>query len=192
MSSEELLSSSFWTTKMKTYFKVMDVDQNGFLSLSEFEETAERLVQLQDNPSKAEDIREVFRSLFQYFVAGGEPVDSETQIAEEEFLAKAAKTISLSPPPAVEVGKRKNVVFFDAIDTDGSGEISPEEYRKYLAIYSGGDDAERAKQAFDSIDIDGNGLINRSEFVQAHVHYWFEGVKDPNYSPLPYGPLVDS
>ena len=192
MSSQEFLSSTFWVTKMKTYFKVMDVDQNGFLSLSEFEEIAERLVQLQDNASKAEDIREVFRLLFQYFVAGGDPVDSETQIAEEEFLAKTANTIFLSPPAAVEVGKRKNVVFFDSIDTDGSGEISPEEYRKYLAIYSGGDDAERAKQAFDSIDIDGNGLISRDEFVKAHIHYWFERVEDPNYSPLPYGPLVDS
>ena len=177
---------------MKTYFKLMDVDQNGFLSLSEFEEIAERLVQLQNNSSNAEDIREVFRSLFKYFVAGGEPVDGETQIAEEEFLAKAAKTISLSPPPAVEVGKRKNVVFFDAIDTDGSGKISPEEYRQYLAIYSGGDDVKGAKQAFDSIDIDSNGLINRDEFVKAHLHYWFEPVEDPNYFPLPYGPLVEA
>lgn len=176
---------------MKTYFKVMDTNGNGFLSLSEYEEIAERLVQNQKDRSKDEEIRVVFRSLFNNFVAGGNPVDAETQIPYEEFLANAAKAVSLMQSSR-EVGKRKNEVFFDFVDTDSSGEISREEYRKYLAIYSGGEDTDRADRAFDSIDVDGNGSITRAEFIEGHLHYWFEPISDPNYSPLPYGPLVDS
>ena len=191
MSPEELLSSNFWVAKMKTYFKVMDTNQNGFLSRSEYEEIAERLVQNQSDRSKDEEIRGVFRSLFDNFVAGGEQVDAETEIGYEKFLANAAKAVSLMQSSR-EAGRRKNEVFFDFVDTDGSGQISREEYRKYLAIYSGGEDPDRADRAFDSIDVDGNGSIARAEFIEGHMHYWYEPTRNPSYSPLPYGPLVDS
>ncbi|WP_143437950.1 EF-hand domain-containing protein [Hydrocoleum sp. CS-953] len=191
MSPEDLLSSNFWVAKMKTYFKVMDTNQNGFLSRSEYEEIAERLVQNQNDRSKDEEIRAVFRSLFHNFVAGGSEVDAETEISYEKFLANAAKAVSLMQSSR-EAGRRKNEVFFDFVDTDSSGKISREEYRKYLAIYSGGEDTDRADQAFDSIDVDGNGFISRTEFIEGHMNYWYEPTSDPNYSPLPYGPLVDS
>ena len=191
MSPEEFLSSNIWVTRIKTYFKVMDTDGNGFLSLSDFEEIAERLIQNQNDSSKDEEIRAVFRSLFDHIVAGGNQVDPEAQIPYEEFLANAAKAVS-SIESTYEVGTRKNEVFFDFVDTDSSGEISREEYRKYLAIYSGAENTDRADRAFDSIDVDGNGSITRSEFIEGHMRYWFEPTSDPSYSPLPYGPLVDS
>ncbi|NET02215.1 MAG: hypothetical protein F6K62_10655 [Sphaerospermopsis sp. SIO1G2] len=191
MSPEDLLSSSFWVAKMKTYFKVMDTNQNGFLSRSEYEEIAERLVQNQNERSKDDEIRAVFHSLFYNFVAGGSEVDAETEIDYEKFLANAAKAVSLMQSSR-EAGRRKNEVFFDFVDTDGSGKISREEYRKYLTIYSGGEDTNRADRAFDSIDVDGNGFISRTEFIEGHMNYWYESTSDPNYSPLPYGPLVDS
>lgn len=198
MSPETFLSSNVWVTKMKTYFKAMDVDRNGFLSLSDYEEIAERLLQNQGEQSNSEEIREVFRSLFEHMVAGAVPVDGETKISEEQFLANAAKVISLiqSSPEAgkssFEAGKRKNEVLFDLIDTDRSGEISREEYRKYLVIYTGKDDADRADQAFDSIDLDRNGSISRDEFIECHLRYWSEHASDPSSSPIPYGSLVDS
>lgn len=191
MSPEQFLSSAIWVARMKTYFKLMDVDKNGVLSLSDFEAIAARMLELQDSSSKSEEIRELFRSLYQHVVAGGAAVDSNTTIGEEEFLGNAAKAVTLieSTP---EVGRKKNEVFFDFIDTDHSGQISREEYRKYLAIYSGGDDADRANQAFDSIDVDGMGSISREEFIEGHMRYWFEDGSDQSFSPLPYGPLVDS
>ena len=198
MSPETFLSSNVWVAKMKTYFKAMDVNRNGLLSLSDYEEIAERLLQNQGSQSNSEEIREVFRSLFEHMVAGAVPVDGETQISEEQFLANAAKVISLiqSSPEAgkssFEAGKRKNEVLFDLIDTDRSGDISREEYRKYLAIYTGEDDADRANLAFDSIDLDGNGSISRDEFIESHLRYWSEHASDPSSSPLPYGPLVDA
>ncbi|NES01921.1 MAG: hypothetical protein F6K22_03205 [Okeania sp. SIO2F4] len=194
MSPEQFLSSSVWRTRMKTYFKLMDVDQNGVLTLSDFEEIANRLIQLQNDSSKNEEIREMCHSLFQYFIAGGEPVDSTTRITEEDLIAKVAKTVSLieSPDKILEVARRKNEIFFDIIDTDNSGQISREEYRKYLAVYTGSQQPEHADQAFDSIDLDKSGSISREEFVEAHRRYWFEIGGDKDNSPLPYGVLVDS
>ncbi|MDY7003399.1 MAG: hypothetical protein SWX82_05385 [Cyanobacteriota bacterium] len=71
MSPEQFLSSPVWRTRMKTYFKLMDVDKNGVLTLSDFEEIANRLIQLQNDSSKNEEIREMCHSLFQHFMAGG-------------------------------------------------------------------------------------------------------------------------
>ncbi|NEP74280.1 MAG: hypothetical protein F6K25_20965 [Okeania sp. SIO2G4] len=194
MSPEQFLSSSIWRTRMKTYFKLMDVDQNGILTLSDFEEIANRLIQLQNDSSRSEEIREMCRSVFQYFIAGGEPVDSNTQITEEDLIAKVVKIVSLSESPdkALAVARHKNELFFDIIDTDHSGQISREEYRKYLALYTGVEQPDHADQAFDSIDSDKSGSISREEFVEAHRRYWYEIGDEKDNSPLPYGQLVDS
>ncbi|NEP56368.1 MAG: hypothetical protein F6K31_05000 [Symploca sp. SIO2G7] len=191
MTPEKFLSSSIWVARVKTYFKLMDVNGDGFLSLSDYEEIADRFVELQSNSSNSEEIRTLFRALFKNMIAGGASVDANTKITEEESVTNAAKAVSVLQS-APEVGRRKNEVFFDLIDTDNSGKISREEYRKYLAIYSGGEQPERADKAFDSIDTDGNGSITRAEFVEGHMGYWFTHPSDQNHSPLPYGPLVDA
>ena len=174
---------------MKTYFQVMDVNQDGVLSLSDYEQVANRLIQQQKDLSKSEEIHEVFRSLFHNFVAGGNP-EKNDQVDIETFLTNAAKAVS-SMQSAPDAGRKKNEVFFDFVDTNASGMISQEEYRKYLAIYSGSDNSNRADQAFASIDLDGNNLISRNEFVEAHMRYWFELTSNLEGEPLPYGPLVN-
>lgn len=193
MTPEDFLSSSVWVTRMKTYFKLMDVNGDGVLSLSDYETIADRFVKLQDNSSNYEVIRTLFHDLFQDFIAGGGAVDANTKIGEEEFITNAAKTVSLleSSVEVMEVGKKKNEVFFDLIDTDHSGEISREEYRKYLAIYSGKDQPEVADKAFNSLDTDGNGSITRTEFIEGHMGYWGTIPRDKTDGPLPYGPLID-
>ncbi|NET59909.1 MAG: hypothetical protein F6K47_28295 [Symploca sp. SIO2E6] len=188
MTPEKFLSSSVWVTRIKTYFKLMDLNGDGFLTLAEFEAIADRLIELQGDPSKAEAVRTLFHALFENVIAGGASVDANTRISEEELVANAAKAVSIVPS-AEEVGRQKNEVFFDIIDTDNSGEISREEYRKYLAIYSGGDQPERADKAFESIDTDGNGSITRAEFIEGHMGYWFTHPSEHNHSPLPYGPI---
>ncbi|NEQ41504.1 MAG: hypothetical protein F6K40_37050 [Okeania sp. SIO3I5] len=192
MSPEQFVSSSVWRAKMKTYFKLMDVDKNGVLTLSDYEEIANRLIQLQSDSSKDEEIRKMCRSLFQSFMAGGEAVDDNTKVTEEDLIAKAAKMVSSTEPSVLEVGRKKNEIFFDIIDTDHSGQISREEYRKYLAVYTGVEQPDHANQAFDSIDSDKSGFISREEFVEAHIRYWFEPGDDRENPPLPYGLLVGS
>ncbi|NES73100.1 MAG: hypothetical protein F6K24_51865, partial [Okeania sp. SIO2D1] len=175
---------------------LMDVDKNGVLTLSDFEEIANRLIQLQNDSSRNEEIRQMCHSLFQNFMAGGGPVDSNTRISEEDLIANAAEAVSLSlaefPDKKYEVARYKNELFFDIIDTDHSGEISRQEYRKYLATYTGEEKSDNADQAFDSIDSDGSGSISREEFIEAHRLYWFEIGDEKDNSPLPYGQLVDS
>jgi len=90
------------------------------------------------------------------------------------------------------VGRQKNEVFFDLIDTDNSGEISREKYRKYLTIYSGKDEPERAYEAFASLDTDGNGSITRTEFIEGHMKYWWTTPEEQGDAPLPYGSLINT
>ena len=189
MTPQEFLSSSVWISKMRTYFQVMDVNQDGVLSLSDYEQVANRLTQQQKDSSRSEEIYQIFRSLFHNFVAGGDS-EGNQQVDVEAFLANAAKAVS-SMQSAPEAGRKKNEVFFDFIDTDSSGVISQKEYRNYLTIYSGGDNFDRADQAFASMDLDGDNRITRDEFVEGHMRYWFELTNDLEGQPLPYGPLVN-
>ncbi len=189
MTSENFLSSEVWVARMKTYFKLMDVNGDRVLSLLDYETIADRFIQIQGDSSNSEVIKDLFKNLFKNFVAGGAAVDANTTIGEEEFISNAAKGVSVVES-AIESGRRKNEVFFDLVDTNHSGEISYEEYRKYLAIYSGGDDPERAKKAFESLDVDGDGSITRNEFIEGHVRYWFTLPSDQADNPLPYGPLI--
>ncbi|WP_158069429.1 EF-hand domain-containing protein [Moorena bouillonii] len=191
MTPEDFLSSSAWIVRMKTYFKLMDVNGDGVLSLSDYETIAARFVKLQDNSSNSEVIRTLFHDLFQNFLAGGGAVDTNTMIGEEEFITNAAKAVTVLESSR-EVGEKKNEVFFDLIDTDDSGQISREEYRKYLAIYSGEDQPERAYKAFESLDADGDGSITRAEFIEGHMGYWCTLPRDQTDGPLPYGPLIDT
>lgn len=190
MTPQDFLTSNVWVLRMKTYFSIMDVNHDGVLSVSDYEQIADRLIQKQQDTSKSAEIQGVFGSLFKNFVAGGNS-DQNAQVDLEAFLVNAAKAVS-SMQSAPEAGRRKNEVFFDFVDTDNSGAISPEEYRQYLAIYSGGDAPDRAEQAFVSIDVDGNGSISREEFVEAHMRYWFELTGDSAHGPLPYGPLIEN
>lgn len=176
---------------MKTYFKLMDVNGNGVLSLLDYETIADRFIELQGDSSNSEVIRTLFQNLFHNFVVGGSTLGANTTIGEEEFINNAAKAVSVIES-AIEAGRRKNEVFFDLVDTNHSGKISYEEYRQYLAIYSGGDDPDRAKKAFESLDVDGHGSITRTEFIEGHVRYWFTLPSDQADNPLPYGPLIDT
>ncbi|NER52063.1 MAG: hypothetical protein F6J92_36570 [Symploca sp. SIO1A3] len=190
MTPEDFLSSSAWIVRMKTYFKLMDVNGDGVLSLSDYETIADRFIKIQGDSSNSEEIQTLFHDLFQYVIAGGGAVDANTMIGEEEFITNAAKAV-LGLESSLEVGRQKNEVFFDLIDTDHSGEISREEYRKYLTIYSGEDQPERADKAFNSLDTDGNGFITRAEFIEGHMGYWGTIPSNQTESPLPYGPLIE-
>ena len=191
MTPENFLSSSVWVARIKTYFKLMDVNGDGFLSLLDYETIADRFIEVQSDSSNSEVIRTLFKNLFHNVAAGGGTLDANTAIGEEEFINNAAKAVSVIESTR-EVGRRKNEVFFELVDTDRSGKISYEEYRQYLSIYSGGDDADRAKKAFESLDVDGDGSITRTEFIEGHMRYWFTLPSDQADTPLPYGPLIDT
>ena len=78
--------------------------------------------------------------------------------------------------------------WFDVVDTNGDGVISPLEFGVYFKIM--GIDESSTQASFDAIDTNHDGLISRDEFVAAGVDF-FVGVDETSGGTLFWGPLVD-
>ncbi|XP_053635742.2 uncharacterized protein CBP isoform X4 [Cherax quadricarinatus] len=80
------------------------------------------------------------------------------------------------------------VYFFKAVDTDGSGEISIEEFEVFYTCL--GLTEEDAAQSFAAIDKNGDGKLSRKEFVKLGREF-FLSEDETQPSKLFWGPLSD-
>lgn len=190
-SVDDYLNSPFWVRKITTYFRAMDVIEDGVLTLSDYDTVADRIVANQENQQQADHIRAVFRTTFEKLVAAGKPTDATTKVPLDEFLRNTAQC-ALDDVHAPVAARREKEVFFDFVDTDANGVISRDEYTRYLTVYFGEKAGAGADTAFDSLDYNKDGIISREEFIKSHYHYWFDCFGDEATTPLPYGPLVSS
>ena len=110
----------------------------------------------------------------------------DMKMALEQFLKM---TSQFTTDPEKQAMNRQNMSsFFDIVDTNGDGIISPEEFKVYFKCM--GIAEEYAKPSFDAIDTDKNGLISRDEFIAAGSEF-FNGVDQSHGAALFFGPLVD-
>ena len=76
----------------------------------------------------------------------------------DEFLAALAKVFAL--PNGRQMMEHLNTSMFDAIDVNGNGTISLEEYTIFVG--AAGVSAEMAQKAFRKLDLDGSGVMSRA------------------------------
>ena len=78
---------------------------------------------------------------------------------------------------------------FDAIDSNGSGHISLEEFKNYFYVFApGSSDADKVL-SFNLIDADHDGSISREEFLEAAFEY-LHGFQKTELSKVFHGPLL--
>ena len=110
----------------------------------------------------------------------------DKKMTQEEFLKMTGE---FAADPEVPSTMRQTLsAFFDIVDTNGDGVISPEEFKVYFKCI--GIAEEYAKPSFDAIDTDKNGLISKDEFIAAGFEF-YNGVDQSHGAALFFGPLVD-
>lgn len=181
--------SAFWVRKMKTYFEAMDIIKDNGLTKTDYDCVANRLFRTIRGRDQEAEIHEVYQKMFEIVVAGGDFVGGDTKIGVDDFIVNAARFLAENES-AADFMKQKHNLFFDFADTDGNGTISGKEYKQYLVAYFGKNGEKMSEECFESIDRDGDQKITRKEFVDAHLHYWFETEANEALNPLPYGPLM--
>lgn len=79
---------------------------------------------------------------------------------------------------------------FDAINTNGDGHISVQEFTIYLKVVAPDVTGDEAEHAFSVIDADKNGEISREEFLAAATDFFYE-VKETEAANVFMGKLYN-
>ena len=160
----------FQQRKLVRMFDVMDVNGDGFIQRVDFVHRVNALARLRGWHGTSATYERHMRTALEEWQAICESadVDENARISQEEFIRYLGTF--LDDREAIRAYARGDVqLMFDAMDADGDGKITVEEYRTYLEVC--GLDASAADAFFAHADLDENGLVTRTEMAHAVEEY---------------------
>ncbi|CAL4095433.1 unnamed protein product, partial [Meganyctiphanes norvegica] len=177
--------TSFWRRKMRTHHMVFDINNDGVVSWDDFEVLISRFTDLGNlSQDQANTFREEMKLAWEE--EWGASSDPFAFIGQEQFMSNMETVVNTK-------NLRKKVArplsyFFKAVDRDGSGEISIEEFKLF---YKGlGLSEEAAMETFASIDVNNDGLLSIKEFCKMGKDFFLS--EDENRpSKMFWGPLAN-
>lgn len=170
---------------MRTHHRLLDVNKDGVVSWDDFDALITRFRELgRLTPQEVTNFTDALRHVWEE--EWGASSDPYVFIGQEQFLTQMEHVVNTK-----ELRKRVAsplIYFFKAVDTDGSGEISVEEFQMF---YSGlGLSEEDAAVSFAAIDKNGDGKLSMKEFIKLGREF-FLSEDDTRPSKLFWGPLSD-
>lgn len=158
--------TSFQKQKIRRLFAVLDVNRDGRVDRDDFIHRVEALARLRGWTRESPEYESNLHFVLEEWAAVRDSADLDESgaVGPDEFLRYAE--IFLDDPDAVHAYARGDVqLMFDAMDADGDGAITLDEYRAYLAAC--GVDASAAEVFFGHADLDRDGAITREEMARA-------------------------
>jgi juvenile hormone diol kinase len=142
-----------------------DADDNKVLECRDFELLAKRYAEHNAWPEDSEQSQNMHAFLLMWWEMLEAHCDAngDGRLTPHEFIEAS----DARDDAAIDGG---GAVIFDAFDTDRSGTISVEEYRRFLLIYSM--DASHADEDFARLDSDADGALTRDEFSEIMLQYF--------------------
>jgi Ca2+-binding EF-hand superfamily protein len=179
--------TAFRKRKLGMLFDAMDVNRDGHVERADFVRRVETLARLRGwQPGSAPYQRNLEIALDEWQnLRESADVAENGRVAREEFLRYAE--VFLTDRDAIRAYARGDVqLMFDAMDADGDGRITKEEYRLYLEAC--GLDASGADTFFAHADLNEDDHVTRAEMTHAVEEYLVSD--DPaSSSNVLFGPL---
>jgi Ca2+-binding EF-hand superfamily protein len=179
--------TEFRIRKLNRLFDVLDHDGDGAIELADFIRRVERFAKLRGwEQGSPEYLRNLRFALGEWQnLRESADADEDRQITRREFLRYAE--VYLSERDGVRAFAHGDVqLIFDAMDLDGDGRLSIDEYRDYLEVC--GIDRSAADRYFAHADLDEDGAITRQELSHAMEEFLISENPD-SASNLLYGAL---
>lgn len=155
-------------SRLEQRFRLWDSNGNGVIERSDFETEADGIISRlgAEGTAKGNALRQAYLSMFERLAeaAGTQQMNREqfVAVAEQEIISKGDAGFASVVQPTIQA-------IVDVLDTDGDGEIDPDEMTKWFdAIGLSGAEAERA---FAEMDTDGSGKLSTTELVNAVRDY---------------------
>ncbi|WP_043727693.1 EF-hand domain-containing protein [Kutzneria sp. 744] len=114
----------------------------------------------------------IWRELHLPHIPGG-----GTTIVKKQFL-RSTLTLASDPAAAQATVGALAEAFLAITDTDQNGQVSPSEFRAFVAGHFPGLSEAEVEQAFTHLDTDGDGRLSAGEFVRATIDYWTSSDSD--------------
>ncbi|MFD0412249.1 EF-hand domain-containing protein [Streptomyces sp. NPDC127108] len=152
-------------------FDYFDANKDGRIDRSDFEQEANRLIHAFGADTESPRARAVMDgSLAVHDYIMRKAGSKSGSLSREEFIAVSTATVTdRGPAGFAEVLAPYAYACANLCDVDGSGEISQEEYARWLTVI--GAPAENITESFRAMDTDKDGKVSIDEFVAAMKSY---------------------
>ncbi|XP_013399000.1 sarcoplasmic calcium-binding protein [Lingula anatina] len=176
----QLTGSDHWRRKMRTVFRVFDLNGDGCITQEDKEEMNRRTAEymnLDDDKTKT-----VVNQRRTYW--GDEAPD---KVFENEFVE--SHLVKMNEIKFREFWFDILTSRFQMMDLNGDGLISTDEHA--AMFYSYKIPTEHSKKVFDILDSNNDGFISMEEFSHAYTEFWYTENPDNIFNEC-YGPLIDN
>lgn len=174
--------TDIWNQKMRTYFKRVDFDGDGVITVKDFEGMAQRFIdegKLKD--PEASELKAKVVGLWETYKSQADNVDA---ISQEAFIKAMAKIAHDDIKSSIEAPFTK---FFEIVDANKDGNIQGNEFEDFFRIL--GMDPKLAEASFKAIDTNNDGLLSLEEFTTAGKEFFTS--HNDTITKVFFGPLLD-
>ena len=155
------MASDFLQKKFTYEFRILDIDNDGFLTEADFERVAANLnAVLNFSPGSPESDTIHARYMLWWQGASERDKDGDGRVSLEEWLAYDGE-ITSTPDLYQVVLQAGADELFKILDIDEDGAISLTDYTVWLGCY--GVDSATAEAAFQRLDVSGSGQVSNAE-----------------------------
>ncbi|MFC5052243.1 EF-hand domain-containing protein [Saccharothrix xinjiangensis] len=157
------MASDLQRKKTSVVFTAMDVNGDGFLERADFEALTDRWAGIRGEAG-SDRLRELMMRWWEALHAASDE-NSDRKVTLDEVLL-AVDNLGTMLDLVVATAES----MFEAVDEDGDGEISAEEYGRMIHAWTGDDAPTDA--GFARLDLNGDGHISKAEFAGHWVEFW--------------------
>jgi len=173
----------FWERKIRTFFKRMDANGDGFVSKQDYQWLAGKYAEHgQLNYVQAKQVSRKLEKIWDDFYEK----NSKNGDSDEKAYIKSLKE---RKSKLFEMCQQFHGLFFDLIDLSGDGIVQSEEFALFFKVFGIGDETVAA-ESFKKLDTNADGKLSHDEFLKAGFEFFYSGDESLPSKHL-YGPLVD-
>jgi Ca2+-binding EF-hand superfamily protein len=159
------MTTAVQNDRLRQRFQKWDVNRNGVVERSDYEAEAKRILQAFGEPPTSPKGRALMDAYLGMFDQMSQAVGAE-EIAEDQFVDYVESQMFEQGDAGFNRVLRPTITaIVNLCDTDGDGEVSPNEFSRWLKAV--GVPESQAAQAFRKLDKDGSGNLSADELVEA-------------------------
>jgi Ca2+-binding EF-hand superfamily protein len=159
------MTTAVQNDRLRQRFQKWDVNRNGVVERSDYEAEAKRILQAFGEPPTSPKGRALMDAYLGMFDQMSRAVGAE-EIAEDQFVDYVESQMFEQGDAGFNRVLRPTITaIVNLCDTDGDGEVSPNEFSRWLKAV--GVPESQAAQAFRQLDKDGSGNLSADELVEA-------------------------